>query len=169
MYRCKMIKQDNNKQKTVMHLYPAPFGKLGLYMAQNKLAGIDFSPLPTAEQPAQPVDDIQQIYRELHSYFQNPAHLFNLELSLTGTPFQQKVWQALRNIPSGATLSYNVLAKQLMTSPRAIGNACRANPIPIIIPCHRIVAQNHIGGYAGATQGTLLNIKKWLLQHEALS
>ena len=61
-----------------------------------------------------------------------------------------------------------MLAKWLKSGPRAVGNACRANPIPIIIPCHRVVAQNHIGGYSGETQGRKLDIKKWLLQHEAV-
>jgi methylated-DNA-[protein]-cysteine S-methyltransferase len=63
-------------------------------------------------------------------------------------------------------MTYQELADKLQTSPRAIGNACRANPTPIIVPCHRIVAKSHMGGFAGDTQGKLLDIKKWLLEHE---
>ena len=59
-----------------------------------------------------------------------------------------------------------MLAKELKTGARAIGNACRKNPIPIVIPCHRVVAQHHIGGYAGQTEGEIVDIKKWLLNHE---
>ena len=72
----------------------------------------------------------------------------------------------MQKIPYGKTKSYGELAQELKTSARAIGNACRHNPLPIIIPCHRIVAKNNLGGYNGATEGKMLNIKEWLLQHE---
>jgi len=152
----------------MIYLFDSPIGSLTLYISQNKLVKIDFPPAKHALQNCSSNTFTQQISFQLESYFKNPCYLFNLELELTGTPFQQKVWHALRHIPSGTTLSYNALAKQLATSPRAIGNACRSNPLPIIIPCHRIVAQNHIGGFAGTTTGTLIDIKKWLLQHEAV-
>ncbi|MEE9573942.1 MAG: methylated-DNA--[protein]-cysteine S-methyltransferase, partial [Candidatus Neomarinimicrobiota bacterium] len=100
------------------------------------------------------------------NYFKNPDSYFNLPLAPKGTTFQQKVWQALQNIPSGETRTYGELAKQLNTSPRAIGNTCRANPIPIVIPCHRVVGQNNDGGFMGKTTGQSLEIKKWLLEHE---
>lgn len=86
--------------------------------------------------------------------------------NLKGTEFQKRVWRALCAIPPGTTKTYGELAKQLNTSPRAIGNACRKNPLPIIIPCHRVVAKNSLGGYAGARIGNLLEIKKWLLRYE---
>ncbi len=86
--------------------------------------------------------------------------------NLKGTAFQKRVWQALCNIPPGTTKTYGELAKELHTSPRAIGNACRKNPLPIIIPCHRVVAKNSLGGYAGARTGELIEFKKWLLENE---
>ena len=104
--------------------------------------------------------------KQLENYFQNPKYKFNLPLNITGTPFQKIVWQALTKIPCGTTKTYGELAKELNTSARAIGNACRKNPLPIIIPCHRIVAKNGIGGFAGKTQGKNIAIKKWLLAHE---
>lgn len=152
----------------MIYLFNSPIGSLTLHISQNKLVKIDFPPAKPTLQNCNTNAFIQQICQQLESYFKNPRHLFSLELDLTGTPFQQKVWHALRQIPNGTTLSYNALAKQLKTSPRAIGNACRANPIPIIIPCHRIVAQNYIGGFAGTTTGALIDIKKWLLQHEVI-
>lgn len=152
----------------MVYLFDSPLGSLTLHTSHNKLVKINFPPAKSALQNGSANTFIQQICRQLESYFKNPRYLFNIELELTGTPFQQKVWRALRQIPSGTTLSYSSLAKQLETSPRAIGNACRINPLPIIIPCHRIVAQNHIGGFAGATTGALIDIKKWLLRHEAV-
>ena len=66
-------------------------------------------------------------------------------------------------------MTYGELAQQLGTSARAIGQACRTNPVPIIVPCHRVIAANHAGGYAGHTSGKLLAIKKYLLDHEKRS
>ena len=65
-------------------------------------------------------------------------------------------------------LTYGEMAKKLDSSPRAVGNACRANPLPIIIPCHRVVSQSGIGGYGGHTEGEVLAIKEWLLHHEGV-
>ena len=83
-----------------------------------------------------------------------------------GTPYQKKVWLALQQIPPGETKTYGDLANEINSNPRAIGNACRENPLPIIIPCHRIVAKNGIGGYAGKVDGNNIDIKQWLLKHE---
>lgn len=85
-----------------------------------------------------------------------------LPLSPNGSPFQMKVWETLRSIPYGKTVTYGDLAKQLDTSPRAIGNAVGRNPIGIIIPCHRVVGANgQLTGFAGG-----LEKKIWLLEHE---
>ncbi|WP_235602990.1 methylated-DNA--[protein]-cysteine S-methyltransferase [Piscirickettsia litoralis] len=72
----------------------------------------------------------------------------------------------MQEIPRGQTLTYGELAKKLQTGPRAIGAACRTNPIPVIIPCHRIVSKQGMGGFHGKTSGKFLTIKEWLLQHE---
>lgn len=86
-------------------------------------------------------------------------------LAPAGTPFQQRVWRALADIPPGQTRTYGELATQLGTAPRAVGGALRANPIPIIIPCHRILAAQGLGGYAGASEEGRRR-KAWLLAHE---
>lgn len=80
--------------------------------------------------------------------------------------FQEKVLQQLQLISYSETRTYGEIARMLQTSSRAVGNACRNNPMPIIIPCHRVVAANGIGGYDGARSGNLLNIKRQLLELE---
>lgn len=87
-------------------------------------------------------------------------------LAPEGTPFQQRVWQELQRIPPKKRLTYGELAGRLKSGPRAVGGACRANPIPLLIPCHRVVAANGDGGFAGHTGGPWVEIKRWLLQHE---
>lgn len=148
-------------------IIPSPIGKLAITLNQNQLSRIEF--LGDNGTPTDIPNNIllNKIIFEIQTYFQNPKHAYSIPLEIKGTHFQQKVWEALRNIPAGQTLSYGELATQLKTSPRAIGNACRANRIPLIIPCHRITAKNHLGGFAGNTSGTLFEIKKWLLHHEA--
>jgi len=105
--------------------------------------------------------------RQLATYFRNPAHRFHLPLAGVGTPFQKRVWTALRRIPSGRVLRYGELARRLDTSARSVGGACRANPIPVIVPCHRVVARDGDGGYMGQRAGRALRMKRWLLNHEA--
>ena len=108
----------------------------------------------------------KKVCRQLRSYFANPRYSFRLPLTLSGTAFQQRVWRELRRIPAGRTLSYGVLAKKLDTSARAVGNDCRANPVPIVIPCHRVVAANGAGGFMGKRSGSALRLKHRLLEHE---
>ena len=110
----------------------------------------------------------EKIQQQITAYFTQGKNDFDLPLQLAGTAFQQKVWASLRRIRPGQVVSYGELAKKLHTSPRAVGNACRANPVPLIVPCHRVVAANALGGFAGKTAGRMTNIKKWLLDHEGV-
>lgn len=153
------------------HSYSAiitsPLGKMGLVTAENKLCRLDR--LPAKTKTIAPQDAFnKKIVLQLEKYFKHPKTKFNLDFDLHGTEFQKKVWGALQEIPSGELATYGMLAKKLKTSPRAVGQACRTNPIPVIIPCHRVVAANHLGGYAGATDGELMDIKIWLLEHEGM-
>lgn len=114
-----------------------------------------------------------QIKNQFKHYFLNYKHHFSLPYQLDkGTEFQKKVWQALIKIPPGEVKTYGQLAVELNSSPRAVGNACRSNHYPVIIPCHRVVSAAGIGGYAGDTlksqTGSIafLSIKHWLLAHE---
>ncbi|MGG5820635.1 methylated-DNA--[protein]-cysteine S-methyltransferase [Falsiroseomonas sp. HW251] len=101
---------------------------------------------------------------QLQDYFDGKRAAFDLPLSPHGTDFQRRVWDALRAIPVGETRSYGDLAKALNSAARAIGQANGANPIPILIPCHRVLAaRGALGGYSG---GDGPPTKLWLLQHE---
>ncbi len=99
----------------------------------------------------------------LDAYFDGPVTEFDLPLAPAGTPYQRRVWQALCAIPYGQTRSYGALAGLVGGSPRAIGMASAANPIPILIPCHRVVAAGGLGGYSGgdgpATKRALLDLE----------
>ncbi len=100
----------------------------------------------------------------LHDYFDGTVDAFaDLPLDPPGTGFQRKVWDALRQIPWGATRTYAELARTVGSAPRAIGQAMARNPIPIIIPCHRVLATGGLGGYSG---GEGLATKTWLLTLE---
>lgn len=106
---------------------------------------------------------------EFQAYFRDPTHVFAIRPQLAGTPFQQRVWQMLRGLPCGEVRRYGELAEALGSSPRAVGNACRANPCPILVPCHRVVARRGLGGFAGQTAGMSMDIKARLLQHEGVN
>ena len=100
----------------------------------------------------------------LHAYFDGAPVAFDLPLAPAGTPYRQRVWAALRRIPAGATRSYLQVARDVGGSARSVGGANAANPIPILIPCHRVVATGGLGGYSG---GDGLVTKRILLDLEA--
>src|SRR5204862_4670768 len=104
--------------------------------------------------------------RQIAAYRENPDAEFDLPLLIEGSAFQKSVWRAMCSIPRGKTRTYGELAKELDGDARAIGQACGDNRLPIVIPCHRIVAADGIGGFAHATGGYLLEAKRWLLLHE---
>jgi methylated-DNA-[protein]-cysteine S-methyltransferase len=145
--------------------FPAPFAVLGIKTDGTALTGIDFLPLGTPV--LEPQDAIsRQVCTQFQAYLADPLFNFDLPLALHGTVFQSSVWQALRQIASGSTQSYGELAKLLHSAPRAVGQACGANPIPVIIPCHRVLARDGLGGFMNSAGGNPLAIKRWLLQHE---
>ena len=104
--------------------------------------------------------------RQLEQYRDDPNARFDLPLLIEGTEFQRELWDALCDIPRGRTLTYGELARRLGVDARAIGQACGDNRLPIVIPCHRVVAADGVGGFAHATGGYLLEAKRWLLMHE---
>ena len=104
--------------------------------------------------------------RQLERYREDPDARFDFPLLIEGTPFQRLLWDALCAIPRGKTLTYGELARRLGGEARAVGQACGDNRLPIVIPCHRVVAANGIGGFAHATEGYLIEAKRWLLAHE---
>lgn len=139
--------------------------RIGIRTQNSKLVSVDFlSPATPVKQAGD--DTALRVVDLLKAYFINSNVEFDIPLLIQGSGFQQKVWRVLRTIPPGQTCSYAHIAMQLNSSARAVGNACRANAVPIIIPCHRVVAKNGPGGYCGQTGGERLQIKHWLLQHE---
>jgi methylated-DNA-[protein]-cysteine S-methyltransferase len=111
-----------------------------------------------------------QIAEQLREYFAGTRKAFELPLAASGTEFQRRVWAALQRIPAGETRSYGQVAAEIgIKAPRAIGQANRRNPIPVIVPCHRVLASGgKLGGYAGewGAEGDALARKRWLLRHE---
>jgi len=142
-----------------------PFAVLGIVTEQEQLVEIDF--LPTGTDALEPQNDLaREVCAQLQAYIADPKFRFKLTLRPRGTPYQQKVWQALLKIPAGQSETYGALAKQLGSAPRAIGQACGANPIPVIIPCHRVLGKAGLGGFMNHGDGGPLLIKRWLLEHE---
>lgn len=146
---------------------PTPFGVLGIRCSGEVLTGIDF--LPPGEKPQRATGAFAKtVCEQLLRYLENPEARFSVPLKLNGTAHQQKVWQAMLSIPRGQTRSYGEIAAELKSCAQAVGQACGANPVPVIVPCHRIVAKSGLGGFAKHKSGTLLDIKRWLLAHEGV-
>jgi O-6-methylguanine DNA methyltransferase len=147
---------------------PVPFGVLGIRCTEDALTGIDF--LPATEKPQHAISAFAKtVCEQLLRYFENPDVQFTVPFNTSGTPHQQKVWQALIAIPRGETRSYGELAAALRSGAQAVGQACGANPIPIIIPCHRVVSKSGLGGFMRHASGASLDIKRWLLAHEVVT
>lgn len=138
---------------------------LGFQLFNGRLGVIDFlgsSHTPFVSQG----EGVEQAVALIRRYFSNVPLDPMMPFQADGTAFQQRVWKRLCRIPCGQVMRYGELAAALGSSPRAVAGACRANPIPILIPCHRVVATTGLGGYMGETAGEALAIKQWLLQHE---
>lgn len=145
----------------------APFGAVVLRMQDDKLVALDFVYEHRDEQCGDhPL--LRELAQQLRDYFSGDRLKLNAPLELHGTEFQQRVWQALQQIPVGEVCTYGQLARMLGSSPRAVGGACRANPVPLFVPCHRVVSAAGFGGFAGATGGPRLAAKKMLLKHEGV-
>jgi methylated-DNA-[protein]-cysteine S-methyltransferase len=155
-YHCGMIYQAK---------LATPVGVLGIRCNDSALMGIDW--LPATAKPARASSPLaQKVCEQLLAYFANPDTKFSVPLKPNGTAHQQKVWQVMCNIPRGKTRSYGEIAAELKSAAQAIGQACGANPIPIIIPCHRIVGKSGLGGFMRHASGESIDIKRWLLAHE---
>ncbi len=145
----------------------APFGPVRVVASGSGVCRVELWPEERGPQPEPGHPLAGQAARALERWLQGRGEWpRELPLAPTGTPFQQRVWRALREIAPGQRLTYGELAARLGTSARAVGNACRANPLPLLVPCHRVVAANGLGGFAGEREGTRLEIKRWLLEHE---
>ena len=143
----------------------APFGKLGIRCSDDMLLGIEFLPARARVTPPRGILD-REVCRQLEAYLDDAGFRFDLPLKPEGTEHQRKVRDAMCAIPRGQTLSYGELAAQIGSSARAVGQACGNNPVPVVVPCHRVVGKAGLGGFMHRDDNDALNIKRWLLAHE---
>ncbi|OOZ42108.1 methylated-DNA--[protein]-cysteine S-methyltransferase [Solemya elarraichensis gill symbiont] len=142
-----------------------PVGKVGINLDGKQAFDVTLQPEANrAKTPAQHA----WLKEWLDAYFEDASNWSVLPVSLSGTDYQQRVWNALRELGSGEVVTYGELAKTLGSGPRAIGQACRTNPCPLLVPCHRVVAANGRGGFHGHASGSWPQIKSWLLKHEGV-
>jgi methylated-DNA-[protein]-cysteine S-methyltransferase len=161
--------QKNKTPEWTVCLEGTPMGSLLLTFTANGLAALNFAgegcKIPSGSPPLNLATLIESVKNELTKYFSKHLVDFNaVPLDLQGTPFQQKVWRELQRIPRGRTVSYKELARRAGSPQgfRAVGQANGRNPVPIIVPCHRVIsADGSLGGYSSG-----LDKKRWLLQHE---
>jgi methylated-DNA-[protein]-cysteine S-methyltransferase len=141
--------------------FHSPVGDLTISEEDGEIVSVDWgwSPISQAGVPV-----LEEAKRQLDEYFTGKRRDFDLPLSAQGTEFQRRVWQVMAEIPYGQTLTYGQLAKQVKSGPRAVGGACGRNPLPIVIPCHRVIGVGGLTGYSG--EGWL-DTKKLLLDLES--
>lgn len=152
--------------------YPSPIGILKVKFTVNTIQRIDFLRNKNKNINGNGLFCKQKIrntynliYDQLNEYFTGQRKDFDLPLSYEGTEFQKKVWCCIKEIPYGEVVTYGQIAEQIgkKNSSQAVGNACRENPILIMIPCHRVVKA---GGRTGEYRGSNYR-KQWLIQHES--
>ncbi len=149
---------------SALRRYGSPLGPLVLGVVHDRVYDLAYGDRPE-------LSPLEGVVREvLDAYFAaDPLYLSllaRITLAPQGTPFQQQVWRMLLRIPWGQTQTYGALAAVLPSAAQAVGQACKANPIAVLIPCHRVVAVSGLGGYGGAQGGGDWERKGWLLRHE---
>ena len=142
-----------------------PAMHVGISTKDEKLVGVRYLPRSTPlREPSSRF--AERVARQLERYRDDPDTEFDVPLAIGGTEFQKRAWRVMQRIPRGKTRTYGDVAKSLGSAARAVGQACGENRLPIIIPCHRIIAADGIGGFAHSRGGYLLEAKRWLLAHE---
>ena len=157
--------------------YATPFAVLGITTDGTVVTGVRY--LPRSTQPLAPHDRVaERACRDIERYLADPARGFTVPYRLDGgTLFQRRVWCEIEKLRekrlnincSIKTNTYGEMARRLHTGPRAVGGACGANPIPLIVPCHRVLAAGGgLGGFMGGKDPFPLSVKRWLLRHEGI-
>ena len=142
-----------------------PFALLGIRADREELAEIVF--LARDGDALSPQNRLaERACAQIERYVGDPEFRFDLPLARRGTPFQRRVWGKISAIDAGRTRSYGELARELGSAARAVGQACGANPLPLVVPCHRVLAATGIGGFGHHEGGFHLSVKRWLLAHE---
>jgi methylated-DNA-[protein]-cysteine S-methyltransferase len=143
-----------------------PKMKVAVRTSDERIVEIRY--LPAKMETKAPTNSLASLAaKQLERYRDDPDTRFDLPLAVEGSPLQRAVWEAMCAIPRGRTRTYGELARELGADARAIGQACGDNRLPIVIPCHRVVAADGIGGFGHSRRGYLLEAKRWLLMHEA--
>ncbi len=144
-----------------------PFAVLGIRTVGDRITDIDYLPVGVAA--LAPLNKLaERACREIERYVRDPDYTPKVAFEYRGTPFQCRVWREISAIRAGRTRTYKDLARALSTAPRPVGGACGRNRIPIVIPCHRVVAAGGLGGFMGGELEPALAIKRWLLRHEGV-
>jgi len=157
---------DNTPPRSYQAVLAAPGFALGVRCDDDEILGLDYlEPRPElAPESALAAETV----RQLCAYLGDSRFVFSLPLRPSGTPFQRRVWAQIAAIPAAQTRTYGEVAQALHNAPRAVGQACGANPFPLIVPCHRVIAAGGgLGGFARQRGGFLLDVKRWLLAHES--
>jgi methylated-DNA-[protein]-cysteine S-methyltransferase len=142
-----------------------PRMKVAVTTRDDKVVEIRY--LPSSAPGVQAKNSLaEKAARQLERYRDDPDTVFDLPLLIEGSPLQRGVWDAMCAIPRGRTRTFGELARELGADARAIGQCCGDNRLPIVIPCHRVVAAHGIGGFSHTTEGYLIEVKRWLLAHE---
>ena len=144
----------------------APFANLGIASDGARVTAVAY--LPRSARMTKAEDAIAaRAVREIQRYLDDPAYRFTVPLAAGGTPFQQRVWDAIRAIPLGESRTYGEVARTVRSAARAVGQACGRNRIALIVPCHRVVgSRGALGGFMHAADGAPIDVKRWLLAHE---
>lgn len=140
----------------------SPIGLLEITGDMRGIISVTLSELQD-DLPDPAMDTVLMCLEQLGEYFAKKRREFELPMAVNGTPFQKSVWKRIADVPFGQTITYGIIARDLGMNggAQAVGSAVGANPVCIIVPCHRIVASNHMGGYAYGVER-----KEWLLKHE---
>ncbi len=144
-----------------------PFAVLGTRTVGERITDIEY--LPRGVATLAPLTKLaEKACRQIERYLDDPRYRFKLPFDYRGTDFQCRVWREIAKISPGKTGTYKELARHLRTAPRPVGGACGKNRLPLLIPCHRVLAANGIGGFMHARAGDPITIKQWLLAHEGV-
>ena len=161
-------KRDSGRRVGSSHFQAkldTPFALVGVRTEGVTLAEIVY--LPRSAGTLAPSNALaERACAQIEKYVADPGYRFKLPLKQVGTAFQRRVWDMIASIPCGQTRTYGDIARLLRSGPRAVGQACGTNYYPLVIPCHRVVAANGLGGFAHTSGGYLLEVKRWLLLHE---
>jgi len=157
-----MVKAINQYHDLIIN---APFGAIGISIESDYVVSVDLL-LTSAKAHVSSSQFAKHVSHQVRQYLEKMDLSLQVPYVISGTPFQRRVWAVVSKIPTGNVLTYSELAQKVGSGPRAVANACGANKLPLLIPCHRVVAKKGLGGFMQGNPDGLM-IKEWLLAHES--